>query len=326
MPPDRFGRAIEYLRISLTDMCNLRCVYCMPEDMQFRPREELLQDDELVQLVRVFADLGFSKIRLTGGEPTLRENVVDLVRTMATTPNIGLVAMTTNGILLNRLAEPLAKAGLRRINISIDTTDPERFKRITRWGRLDDVWAGIAAAESAGLEVKLNTVVTRGYNDGEDVIEMARLSLENAWQVRFIELMPFGRIAEFQSTNTVSEEELRTKISGALGPMQLLNQGRLDGEARLFQLEGARGSLGFISSVTRPFCAGCNRARLTADGKLRLCLLRDKELDVRAILRAGADEATLRQHILDSIWHKPWGHGLAENVHPEARVMSEIGG
>ena len=326
MAIDRFGRNINYLRISLTDRCNLRCVYCMPEDMTFRPRAELLQDDELMRLVHLFAGLGFRKIRLTGGEPTVRINVVELVRQMAAAPGIEKVAMTTNGLLLDRLARPLAEAGLQRVNISIDTLDPDRFKKLTRWGRVEDVWAGIRAAEAAGLEIKLNAVVVRNYNDGEDLIDLARLTLHQPWQVRFIEMMPFGDVADFQLAGVVGEEELRAKIAAGLGPLRPVNGGQLDGEASLYQLDGAPGTIGFISSVTQPFCASCNRARLTADGRLRLCLLREKEVDLLTPLRAGANDDELGQIITDGIWWKPWGHQLAQDVIPLNRVMSEIGG
>jgi len=327
MALDRYGRNINYLRISLTDRCNLRCVYCMPEHMTFRPRAELLQDDELQQLIPLFAStLGFRKFRLTGGEPTLRENVVDLVRCMATTPCVEELAMTTNGLLLPKLAQPLAEAGLQRINISIDTLDPDKFKAVTRWGDVSEVWDGIKAATEAGLQIKLNAVVVRGFNDGEDVVELARLTYDFPWQVRFIEMMPFGEVAEFQQANSVSEAELLERIGADLAPPVLLNDGQLDGEARLYQLPGAIGTLGFISPVTQPFCAGCNRARLTADGRLRLCLLRDKELDVLTPLRQGATSAELQTLIEDAIWFKPWGHGLATEEVPQNRVMSEIGG
>src|SRR5512136_2831989 len=173
MALDRFGRNIHYLRISLTDHCNLRCIYCMPEDMTFRPNAEMMQDDEVLLLTRLFADLGFDKIRLTGGEPTVRMNVVDIVRGIAATPGIRSVSMTTNGVLLSKLAGPLAAAGLERVNISLDTLDPLKFRRMTRWGDLDKVWAGIQAAEAAGLTpIKLNAVAVRGYND-EEVVDLA---------------------------------------------------------------------------------------------------------------------------------------------------------
>lgn len=327
MSLDRYGRNINYLRISLTDRCNLRCVYCMPENMSFRPRAELLQDAELYRLFPLFAGLlGFEKFRLTGGEPTLRENIVPLVERLAQTPGVRTVAMTTNGVLLGKLAAPLAAAGLHRVNISIDTLDPDKFQRITRWGEVSEVWDGIKAAEAAGLQIKLNAVVVRGFNDREDVVELARLTYDHPWQVRFIEMMPFGEVSEFQQAKTVSEAELLAVIGDRLAPPTLLNGGQLDGEARLYQLPGAQGSLGFISSVTQPFCAGCNRARLTADGKLRLCLLREKELDLLTPLRQGISDADLQPLIEAAIWDKPWGHGLAEQQIPMNRVMSEIGG
>lgn len=326
MALDRFGRNIHYLRISLTDHCNLRCVYCMPEDMTFRPNAELLQDGELLRLVNVFARLGFDKLRLTGGEPTVRSNVVDLVRQMAAVPGIQSLSMTTNGVLLEKLARPLKEAGLQRVNVSLDTVDPERFKRITRWGKLEQVWAGIQAAEAAGLTpVKINAVVVRGFNDG-DVAGLARLTLEHDWQVRFIEMMPFGGDTAFQQQQVVSDVEIRARIEAELGPLELQGGGRLDGEARIYRLPGAAGELGFISSVTLPFCASCSRARLTADGKLRLCLLRDKELDLLTPLRQGASDEELRQLVVAGIWVKPWGHGLADGEVATNRVMSEIGG
>jgi cyclic pyranopterin phosphate synthase len=323
---DRFGRNINYLRISLTDKCNLRCVYCMPEDMVFRPRDELLQDEEIFRLVDIFAGLGFHKFRLTGGEPTVRANVVEIVRHIANTSGVEAVAMTTNGLLLDRLAKPLAEAGLQRVNISVDTLHPEKFRKLTRWGKVDDVWAGIRAAEAAGLHIKLNSVVVRNYNDKEDAVELAQLTFTRSWQVRFIEMMPFGDVADFQLAGIVGEEELRQTISESLGPLLPVDDGRLDGEARLFRLQGALGTVGFISSVTQPFCASCNRARLTADGRLRLCLLREKEVDLLTPLRSGASDDELKQVINEGIWHKPWGHGLGRNVIPLNRVMSEIGG
>ena len=323
---DRFGRNINYLRISLTDKCNLRCVYCMPEEMTFRPREELLQDDEILRLVSLFSQLGFEKYRLTGGEPTIRANLVELVANIAAKPGVKTLAMTTNGLLLDKLAKPLAEAGLQRVNISIDTLDPTKFKKLTRWGEVDDVWLGIRAATEAGMQVKLNVVVVRNYNDREDIVQLANLTIDNPWQVRFIEMMPFGTVADFQQAGVVSELELRTTIGESLGPLTVVNGGQLDGEARLFQLANAKGTLGFISSVTNPFCAGCSRARLTADGRMRLCLLREKEVNLIEPLRNGASDDTLLEIIREGIWWKPWGHGLSEDIIPLDRVMSEIGG
>jgi len=326
MAIDRFGRNIHYMRISLTDHCNLRCVYCMPEDMTFRPSAEMLQDEELIQLVRLFASLGFDKFRLTGGEPTVRPNVAKIVREMANVPGVKSLSMTTNGVLLGKLAQPLKDAGLQRVNVSLDTLDPERFRRITRWGKLELVWEGIQAAEAAGLTpIKINAVVVRGYNE-DQVAGLARLTLDRPWQVRFIEMMPFAGATELQQRQVVTMKEIQQRIGEEVGPLELQDNGRLDGEAVIYRLPDAKGELGFISSVTLPFCASCSRARLTSDGRLRLCLLREKEVDLLSPLRQGASLEDLRQIILNGIWDKPWGHGLAEGEVALNRVMSEIGG
>ena len=326
MAKDQFGRSIHYLRISLTDHCNLRCVYCMPEDMTFRPAQDLMQDDEILQLVSLFAQLGFTKYRLTGGEPTVRANVVDIVEQITRTPGVKTLTMTTNGVLLSQLAHPLAEAGLKRVNISIDTLDPEKFRRMTRWGSVEDVWEGIYAAQEAGLTpIKLNSVIVQGYNEN-DAVDLANLTYEHPWQVRFIEMMPFGGVTDLQLKHMITVDEIKDCIENNINPLQQVNGGKLDGEAHLYRLPGAKGDIGFISSVSVPFCAECTRARLTADGRLRLCLLREGEVDLLKPLRAGASTEELRQIILDGIWHKPWGHALAEGQIPLNRVMSEIGG
>jgi len=326
MALDRFGRRIHYLRISLTDHCNLRCIYCMPEDMTFRPTAELMQDDEILRLVRLFAQLGFDKFRLTGGEPTVRAGVVGLVEAIAHTPGVRSLSMTTNGVLFGKLAEPLKRAGLQRVNFSLDTLNAEKFHRLTRRGSLADVWAGIEAAEAAGLQpIKINAVVVRGYSDDE-VIPLARLTLDHSWQVRFIEMMPFAGATDFQQSQVVSTQEMIDRIQAEFGALQPENGGRLDGEARLFRIAGAQGVVGFISTITQPFCATCTRARLTADGRLRLCLLREDEVDLLTPLRRGASDAELRLLILEGIWMKPWGNRLAQGEIPLNRVMSEIGG
>jgi len=298
----------------------------MPEDMTFHPNAELMQDDEILQFVQLFTRLGFYKIRLTGGEPTVRAHVVDLVRDIAQTPGVRSLSMTTNGVLLTRLAVPLKEAGLQRLNISLDTLDPERFHHLTRWGTLEDVWAGVQAAEQAGLlPIKINAVAVRGYNEN-DLASMARLTLDHPWQVRFIEMMPFGGATDLQTGQIVTADEMQERIESELGSLEPVNGGALDGEARLYRLPGSQGDIGFIASVTNPFCASCTRVRLTADGRLRLCLLRDGEVDLLTPLRAGATLEELRILILDGIWNKPWGHGLADGVIALNRVMSEIGG
>ncbi|MER3455662.1 MAG: GTP 3',8-cyclase MoaA [candidate division GAL15 bacterium] len=323
---DQYGRQIRDLRISLTDRCNLRCVYCMPaQGISFRPPEQLLQDHEILLLTRIAAELGVTKVRLTGGEPTVRPGLVDLVRGIAAIPGIQDVALTTNGVRLRELAAPLAAAGLRRVNVSLDTLDPEQFRRITRGGRLRDVLEGIEAAERAGLRpVKLNTVVVRGFNE-EAVVPLAALTLEQPWEVRFIEVMPFGEVADFAEGSVVRSEETLQRLQEAFGPLEPLD---LSGEepARTYRIQGAVGTVGLISPISEPFCAKCGRLRLTADGKLRLCLLRDEEEDLLTPLRAGASYEELREIFRAAAYRRPFGHALAERLIPRQRVMIQIGG
>jgi cyclic pyranopterin phosphate synthase len=323
---DQYGRELTDLRISLTDRCNLRCVYCLPADgIDFRPPEDLLQDDELRLLVRVAAELGIRKVRLTGGEPTVRPGLVPLVRDIAATPGIEDVALTTNGLLLDRLAAPLAEAGLNRVNVSLDTLDPDKFSRITRGGRVGQVTAGIAAAEAAGLRpIKINAVIVRGFND-EDVVPLAALTLSQPWDVRFIEMMPFGSVGDFAEAGVVKSEETMAKIERRLGPLVPLDLSG-DDPARTYRLPDAQGRLGFISPVSQPFCAKCGRLRLTADGKLRLCLLRDDEADLLTPLREGKSYEEIKARFYAAAFRRPFGHALAEAMYPQARVMIQIGG
>ncbi len=323
---DRFGRRIHYLRISLLDRCNLRCVYCMPEEgVEFLPSPKLLQDDEIVRIVRAAVAVGFTKFRLTGGEPTLRRGLVDLVRRIREIPGVEELTMTTNGLLLERLARPLAEAGLDRVNVSLDTLDPGRFRDLTRGGDLAVVWRGIRAAEEAGLgPIKINSVVLKGHNEG-DLPAMAGLSLDRPWHVRFIEVMPLGENALVARRKLVPLAEMRRRVEAVYGPLEPLETDPHDA-ARLFRIPGARGTVGFISTISEPFCAGCNRMRLTADGRLRLCLLSDLELDLRGLLRHGADDEALQAALRRAVWNKPWGHRLEEGVIPKSRVMSQIGG
>jgi cyclic pyranopterin phosphate synthase len=297
----------------------------MPEKITFRPLDSLLQDHEVVTLVRVAASLGVDKIRLTGGEPTVRRGLVDLVRAIRGIVGIRRVAMTTNGLRLVELARPLVEAGLEQVSISIDSLNPERFRQITRRDVLDEVWRGIAAAEAAGLRLKLNCVVARGFNEDE-VVELARLTLGNPWEVRFIELMPLGSVSDFQQSQVVPSAETRARIEASLGPLTPVPGHNGHDPARPYRLASAVGRIGFISSVTEPFCHGCNRLRLTADGRLRLCLLRDDEVDLLAPLRAGADFETLRRIMAEAAYRKPWGHRLEENDIAKSREMSQLGG
>lgn len=323
---DSFGREIHYLRISLTDRCNFRCVYCMPErGVVFHPHANHLADDELVRVVRIAVSLGFDRVRLTGGEPTVRPNLVPIIEGIAQIPGIKEIAMTTNGMRLEKLAKSLGQAGLTRVNISIDTLDAERFSKITRFGNLDTVWRGILAAEEVGLTpIKLNAVIVRNYNES-DIVELARLTLVHPWDMRFIEVMPLGSIADFQMDSVVTADEMKLRVENSFGPLEPLEW---DGHnpARPYRLKNGLGTIGFISSVSAPFCAGCDRVRLTSDGRIRLCLLRDDEVDVLTPLRAGASDAKLRELMAQGVYDKPWGHGLAENIHPQTRIMSQIGG
>jgi cyclic pyranopterin phosphate synthase len=329
MPRDRFGRDIDYLRISLTDRCNLRCVYCMPLDAQgCTPGPELLTAEEIERVARAAVAVGFRKLRLTGGEPTLRADVVDIVGRLARIPGVLDLAMTTNGVLLGRLAPALAAAGLRRVNVHVDTLDPERLARVMRWGSLPEIWAGIEAAEAAGMRpIKLNAVVARGYNEA-DVVALAALTLEREWHVRFIETMPLGtgEVGAVARTRMVPSRESRARIEEALGPLVPLPVREPSDEARNYRLAGARGVIGFISPVTEPYCGTCNRMRLTAEGRFHLCLLNDDELDVRARLRAGAGLEEIAAILLRAVAHKPTGHRLGLGRSTEEHEMFQIGG
>jgi cyclic pyranopterin phosphate synthase len=324
---DSFNRPISYLRVSVTDRCNLRCVYCMPpEGVPWRPHEEILRYEEIETVVRAAAELGISKVRLTGGEPLVRKGLVDLVAMIARIPGIDDLAMTTNGTLLARCVEELKAAGLKRVNVSLDTLRPERFRRITRLGELSDALEGIAAAKAAGLvPVKVNTVVIRGLNDDE-VADFARLTYAPDWHVRFIEVMPLGDNADWAGNGYVPMGEVRERIENELGELTPAKLAVGGGPARYYRLPGAQGTIGFITPISEHFCYQCNRLRLTADGKLRPCLLSDDEIDLRTPLRRGATIEDIKRLILEAVRAKPERHHLSEQVIPQGRAMSEIGG
>ena len=324
---DRYQRPITYLRVSVTDRCNLRCVYCMPADgIPLRRHEDILRYEEIVRVVRTAVGMGVCSVRLTGGEPLARHGVTGLVGMLRMIPDLRELTMTTNGTLLTAQAQALAEAGLDRVNVSLDTLRPERFRAITRMGEVGDVLAGIEAAESAGLTpIKLNTVVMRGVNDDE-VVELARLTLEHPWHVRFIESMPLGCGALWGEDRCVLGSEVRQRIEAALGPLSPARGPSSSGPARTYRLEGGLATVGFITPWSEHFCPSCNRLRLTADGRLRLCLLSEMEVDLRGPLRAGAGEMELRRLIEQAVEHKPMGHHLAETGGPAGRAMSQIGG
>ncbi|MFQ5987820.1 MAG: GTP 3',8-cyclase MoaA, partial [Dehalococcoidia bacterium] len=281
---DSFQRPINYLRISVTDRCNLRCLYCMPpQGITLSPRSEILRYEEIQAVARAAAGLGINKVRLTGGEPLIRSELTHLIRMLSEIEGIDDISLTTNGVLLRRYAAPLKEAGLRRVNVSLDTLNRGRFQRITGSDRLKDVLDGIEAAREAGLEpVKLNMVVMRGMNDDE-VLDFARLTIEQGWHVRFIETMPFGK---GERLDFIPAVEIKERLL-SLGGLEPSLPSDSNGPAKYFRFSEAKGTLGFISPLSEHFCFNCNRLRLTVDGQLRPCLLSDEEVDLRKPLREG---------------------------------------
>ncbi|MGW5777976.1 GTP 3',8-cyclase MoaA [Streptomyces sp. NPDC003863] len=324
---DRFGRVHTDLRVSLTDRCNLRCAYCMPaEGLDWLPRPELLTDDEVVRLVRVAVGrLGITAVRLTGGEPLLRRGLPGLVaRLRALDPALEL-SLTTNGVGLARSAAALREAGLDRVNVSLDTLRPERFAEITRRDRLTDVLAGLRAARAAGLApVKVNAVPVRGVNDDE-IAGLAAFGAEHGYVTRFIEAMPLDAQGAWDRDRMVTAEEILHRLGERF---ELVPVDRRDNApAEEWRIAGTDAVVGVIASVTRPFCGGCDRVRLTADGQLRNCLFATEESDLRALLRGGADDATLEAAWRTSIGGKGPGHAIGgPEFHRPERPMSAIGG
>ncbi len=327
---DSLARPINYLRISVTDRCNLRCVYCMPADgIPLLGHQDVLTFEEIERVVRVAVGMGIYKIRLTGGEPLTRKDLPDLVRLLAAIPEVDDISMTTNGHLLPRFAAELAAAGLKRVNVSLDSLRADRFRALTRIGELDRAWEGVLAAEAAGLTpVKINAVVMRGFNDDE-VVDFARLTMDQARHIRFIEVMPLGHNELWAADGFVSMQEVRQRIEAELGALEQVGPDALmvgNGPARYWRLPGARGTIGFISPVSEHFCAGCNRLRLTADGRLRPCLLSEQEIDLRGPLRANISAEELEALIGQAIARKPAGHRLSAGERAVNREMSQIGG
>lgn len=327
---DRWQRSIQYLRISITDRCNLRCVYCMPpEGIKRLPREGIMRYEEIAQVVGVAAGLGVRRVRLTGGEPLVRPDVARLIRMIAAVKGIEDISLTTNGLLLEQMALELKAAGLMRLNISLDSLQPDKFARITRGGSFEAAWRGIEAAERAGLTpIKLNVVVMRGVNDDE-LPALARLTVERGWDVRFIELMPVSNSAAWGEgfPGAASAFMPAAEIMSLLAPLDLEPEPDLNanGPARLFRLKNAvaSGRIGLISPVSEHFCQACNRLRLTADGHLRLCLLHEDEIDVLSALRRGE---ALDPYLRLAVASKPQGHDLASSRPPSGRSMRQIGG
>lgn len=324
---DSFARSINYLRLSLTDQCNLRCRYCAPGEGQKLRRAELLRYEELLRFIRIAVDLGVRKVRLTGGEPLLRRDVLPFIADLAAVPGLLDIRLTTNGVLLAQCAEGLYAAGIRKLNISLDTLQPARYREITGADLFAQVWRGIERAQDLGFEkIKLNVVALRGVNDDE-FVDLARLTLTRPWQVRFIEFMPVGGTAVWDRSRYIPTAEIIARIGSALGELVPDADSGISGPARLYRLPGSLGSLGFISPISNHFCDRCNRLRLTAEGMLRSCLLSDRQTDLKGILRGGGDDEAIKAAIIEAIRHKPKGHGLKPGETGECHGrMSRIGG
>ena len=323
---DRYQREIHYLRLSVTDLCNLRCRYCMPDGVEKLEREAVLTHEEFLRLAALFAQCGIDTVRVTGGEPLVRKNVAQLVAGLKATPGIRRVTLTTNAVLLAEQLPALLDAGLDSVNISLDTLRPEVFRQITARDDFAAVQAGLQAALESGLPVKLNCVPQAGVNEGE-LEQLAALAKDNALQVRFIEMMPIGYGAAMPC---ISGPELRARFARRwpeLAPLSAAQEHALgDGPAVYYTVPGWQGSIGFIAAVHGKFCASCNRVRLTSQGFLRPCLASETGCDLRALLRSGADDAQLLAAIRETIWAKPREHHFNDSSMPATRGMYRIGG
>lgn len=320
---DAYGRNIHYLRLSVTDLCNLRCRYCMPDGVEKLEREAVLTYEEFLRLAALFAQCGIDTVRVTGGEPLVRKNVAQLVAGLKAIPGIRKVTMTTNGILLAQQLPALLAAGLDSVNISLDTLRPEVFRQITARDEFAAVQAGLQAALESGIPVKLNCVPQAGVNEGE-LEDLAALAENRPLQVRFIEMMPIGYGAAMPC---ISGPELRQRFARRWPELQPLTEAAFgDGPAVYYTVPGWQGSIGFIAAVHGKFCASCNRVRLTSQGFLRPCLASEAGCDLRALLRSGADDTQLLAAIRETIWAKPREHHFEDSSMPATRGMYRIGG
>jgi cyclic pyranopterin phosphate synthase len=321
---DTFGREIEYLRISVTDKCNFRCLYCMPAaGLEWLPKSDILSYEEIAQVVRELAPLGLRRLRLTGGEPTLRPQLDRLVGMLRSIPEIEDISLSTNGLRLPDLAESFRQAGLDRVNMSADSLRPDRIRKISRRNIDFDPVAAATAAERAGLSpIKINVVVMRGINDDE-LCDFARLTFDHEWHVRFIELMPVGEMRELTWDHVVPSEEVLRRLE-TIAPLDpAVGPARGNGPARYFRFDGARGTVGVITPMSHTYCGSCNRVRLTADGRLRTCLFGDDEVDLRSPLREGLPLEPFFRSALSS---KPKEHHLLQMQVGGLRALSQVGG
>jgi cyclic pyranopterin phosphate synthase len=321
---DSYGRKIEYLRISVTDRCNFRCQYCMPvAGLDWLPKSDILTYEEIARVVAELAPLGLRRLRLTGGEPTLRPQLEVLVAMLRSIPEIEDISLSTNGVRLAEVAPALKVAGLDRVNMSADSLRPERIKAIARRNLDFCPVSAATAAERAGLSpIKLNVVVMRGINDDE-IADFARLTVDHAWHVRFIELMPVGEMRDFTADRIVSGDEILARLSSVAQLTPAIGPARGNGPARYFQLEGALGTIGLITPMSHTYCGSCNRVRLTADGRLRTCLFGDEEIDLRTPLREGIP---LEPFFRSALAIKPREHALLQMRVGGLRALSQVGG
>ncbi len=328
---DKYDRDINYLRVSITDRCNLRCTYCRPkEGVSLKGHDDILRYEEIIRIASQAVKMGFVKVRLTGGEPLVRRGFVAFARDLKKIQGLRDISLTTNGILLDQYAEDIFKAGITRINISLDSINKDKYFQITRGGNLDDVFRGIAAAEKAGFSpIKINTVVMNGFNDDE-VLDFAQLALTKPFQIRFIEIMPISSVNANQPENFLPTAQLSDRICQHFKLEPLAGKkNKSDGPAKIYKVKGGPGEIGFINPVSDHFCSTCNRLRLTADGKLRACLLKDEEIDLRAALSRHCSDDELTGLIRQAILLKPEKHDLDctdRRLKKCHRDMSDIGG
>ena len=323
---DRFNRNLNYLRVSITDRCNLNCIYCFPHGRIPRlSHDEILKYEEILRIVQIGVDLGITKVRVTGGEPLVRKGVYDFLNRISQMPGVSEVTLTTNGILLKDNLDNIRRAGIKRINISLDTLDKDKFKKITGNDGFETVWSGIETASSNGFDpVKLNVVALRGTNDDE-LLDFAQLTIDRPFHVRFIEYMPIGK-SRMQFGPPLLVPEIMQRVS-TIGSLHKIAKNTNDGPAERFRFEDAKGEIGFISALSHHFCDSCNRLRLTASGKLRPCLLSEHELDMKSVLREGGSDEDLAEIFLDAVRNKPSDHNLAmEDPSGISCQMSSIGG
>lgn len=325
---DGYGRLHDNLRVSVTDRCNIRCYYCMPErNVEFMPRAEILTFEEIERFVRIAASLGVTKLRITGGEPLVRRDLDRLVRSLASIDGIRDIAMTTNGVLLAEQAEALRRAGLRRLNVHLDTLDREKFLQVTRRDELGRVLEGLEAARRAGFDsIKINAVAVKGLSE-TDVVPLARFGREHGFQIRYIEFMPLDAQGLWDRNQVLLMEEILRLLEEEFGPLEPVPDPDPRAPALEYRFPDGRGAVGFIASVSRPFCLNCNRIRLTADGHLRYCLFALEETDVKSLLRGGAGDDEIRQTIRRTVAAKWLGHQIQQaGFVPPPRPMYAIGG